>query len=77
VFCYEDHEELLHNPVLLPGDLEKFSELVRMRRLSERRKTANRRKMRGRVVLLHDVLRAGLAALLARERRGQAPSRRP
>src|SRR4051812_10815001 len=35
VFCYECHEELLHNPVLLPKDIDAFARLVRIRGLSE------------------------------------------
>ena len=28
-YCYECHEELLHDPVLLPEDIRAFSELVK------------------------------------------------
>jgi hypothetical protein len=35
VFCYECHEELLHNPVLLPADVERFAALVRQASLDE------------------------------------------
>lgn len=63
VFCYECHEELLHNPVLLPEDFVRFAELVRMRGLSEKTKTENRSKLAGRVVLLRDVISRGLKVL--------------
>ena len=33
VYCYEWHEGLLHNPVFLPGDIERFAELVARRGL--------------------------------------------
>lgn len=64
VFCYECHEELLHNPVLLPEDVSRFAELVRLSDLSEKVKTEDRSKIAGRVVLLHDVIALGLKVLL-------------
>lgn len=64
VFCYECHEELLHNPVFLPYDVDCFAKLVRARGLQERSKPTSRRKMAGRVKLLHEVIAAGLGALL-------------
>ena len=72
VFCYDCHEELLHNPVLLPGDLEALSELVRLRGLDEAEKTASREKLAGRVQLFHEVLAMGIRELLKRERAGGA-----
>jgi len=63
VFCYECHEELLHNPVLLRDDIARFAELVDARGLTEREKTEDRSKIAGRVQLLHEVIAAGLAAL--------------
>jgi hypothetical protein len=60
VFCYECHEELLHNPVLLPEDVKLFSELVRLRGLSEDEKTEDRSKIAGRIVLFHEVIAQGL-----------------
>jgi hypothetical protein len=64
VFCYECHEELLHNPVLLPHDVDRFAQLVKLRRLSERNKGAKRHRIAGRVRLLHEVIDRGLDALL-------------
>jgi hypothetical protein len=63
VFCYECHEELLHNPVLLPNDVLTLAELVRQRGLGEDRKPAHRRKIAGRVSLLHDIISTGLKVL--------------
>jgi hypothetical protein len=68
VFCYECHEELLHNPVLLPADLERFAELVRIRGLSEEQKSEKRTLLAGRVKLLQEVIARGLASVLAEER---------
>ena len=67
VFCYECHEELLHNPVLLPEDIAAFSELVRARGFSEVEKSNDRSPLAGRVKLLHEVIAAGLAALKAKQ----------
>lgn len=63
VFCYECHEELLHNPVLLPQDIARLAELVRKRGLAEEKKSDDRSKIAGRVILLHDVVARGLADL--------------
>ena len=63
VFCYECHEELLHNPVLLPADVESFATLVRLRGLSEERKSKDRSALAGRVKLLHEVIERGLKSL--------------
>jgi len=63
VFCYECHEELLHNPILLPEDFILFAKLVQMRGLSENLKTPDRSKIAGRVALFHDVINRGLKSL--------------
>src|ERR1700733_6624220 len=63
VYCYECHEELLHNPVLLPKDMELFRELVQSRGLDEREKPEHREKIAGRIQLLHDVIASGLRQL--------------
>src|SRR5579864_3846552 len=34
-YCYGCHEELLHNPVLLPEDVRAFAELVKKRGCNE------------------------------------------
>jgi hypothetical protein len=60
VFCYECHEELLHNPVLLPDDIAKFAELVRQRGLSEETKPEDRSKIAGRIALFQEVIARGL-----------------
>lgn len=64
VFCYECHEEVLHNPVFTPQDIRAFADLVARRGLSEQEKTESRDKLAGRVRLLHEVIEAGLRALL-------------
>jgi hypothetical protein len=69
VYCYECHEELLHNPVLLPEDVRAFSELVKRRNLNEEQKPDHREKIAGRVTLLHQVIALGLDALLQRQPR--------
>lgn len=68
VFCYDCHEELLHNPVILPRDLDALAELVRLRGLDEPVKSPSRDKLAGRIELLHEVLAAGLERLVELER---------
>jgi hypothetical protein len=64
-YCYECHEELLHNPVFAPQDIEGFARLVAARGLSEEQKPEGREKLAGRIRLLHEVIGAGLAVLLS------------
>src|SRR5271169_1037868 len=63
-YCYECHEELLHNPVLLPDDVSNFALLVRLRELAEDCKPEGRKKLAGRIMLMHDVISAGVKVLL-------------
>jgi hypothetical protein len=67
LFCYGCHEELLHNPVLLPEDIARFAELVRLRGLTEEHKSADRSKIAGRIALFREVIACGLSNLLGRE----------
>ena len=62
IFCYECHEELLHNPVMLPDDIVAFAEIVKARGLNEDEKPQDRGKIAGRVKLLHEILALGLAS---------------
>lgn len=63
-FCYECHEELLHNPVILPEDIEALSELVRSRHLDEDSKTEDREKLSRRIELLQEIIHKGILAAL-------------
>jgi hypothetical protein len=63
VFCYECHEELMHNPVFLPDDVIQFAELVKRRGLAEPTKSESRDKLAGRIELLHDVIARGIRDL--------------
>jgi hypothetical protein len=69
VYCYECHEELLHNPVLLPEDIRAFSELVRSRNLDEGEKPDHKKQIAGRVSLFHEVIASGIKTLLQQESR--------
>lgn len=51
MYCYECHEELLRNPVLLPNGVSAFSALVRARGLNEDDKPEDRSKVAGRIML--------------------------
>jgi hypothetical protein len=63
VFCYDCHEELLHNPVFLPVDIARLAGLVRERLLDEDRKTESKDKIAGRIELLHEIIQLGLKGL--------------
>ncbi|MBD3401092.1 MAG: hypothetical protein GF399_12295 [Candidatus Coatesbacteria bacterium] len=60
ILCYECHEELLHNPVLLREDIELFSSLATAKGYAEEEKEQTRKNIAGRIELLHQVIRAGL-----------------
>ncbi len=62
-YCYECHEELIHNPVFLADDIAAFSDLVKVRGLSEDDKIDDRSKLAGRIRLLHEVIQVGLDEL--------------
>jgi hypothetical protein len=66
-YCYECHEELLHNPVFTPADICSFAALVASRGLTEEEKPVTRKKLGGRIQLLHAIIQAGLASLAAQE----------
>ena len=72
VFCYECHEELVHNPVLLPSDIQRFAELAALRDLSETEKPEERKTIAGRIKLFHEVIAAGIENLLAEAKADKA-----
>jgi len=67
VFCYECHELLLHNPVMLPEDIELFHLLVKRNGLSEMTKSKDYSKIAGRIKLLREVISLGLKTMCNRE----------
>ena len=72
-FCFECHEELLHNPVFLPEDIKRFSKLVNSKHYDEPDKTESREKLAKRIELLHDVFDKGIQALLdSKEKKHQS-----
>lgn len=68
VFCYECHEELLHNPVVLPDELAMFRELVELRGFEETTKPEDRSKLAGRIKLFSEAIARGIRAMLDDER---------
>lgn len=64
ILCYECHEELIHNPILLKEDLENFSKLVIRDGCSEIKKEDSRDKIARRIILFHEVIETGLKQLL-------------
>ena len=65
VLCYECHEELVHNPVLLPEDFEILRELVLAKGFSEEDKPDHREKIAGRIRLFHEAIAMGLRQMAA------------
>ena len=63
VYCYECHEELLHNPVLLPEDVQLFKKLVQRHNLSEDVKTESKELLGKRISLFHEAISLGLKEL--------------
>ena len=63
VFCYDCHEELLHNPVLLPEDIVTLARLVTARHINEDIKTGDRTALGERIKLLHEIIALGLQTL--------------
>lgn len=63
VFCYDCHEELLHNPIFLPADIEHLAGLVKLKGLDESIKEESRGKIAGRIKLLHEIIARGIEAL--------------
>ncbi len=64
LFCYECHEEVLHNPVLLPEDVTRFAELVpEAGSFKKTEKNEDRSKLAGRIALFHEVITRGLKLL--------------
>jgi hypothetical protein len=73
VLCYDCHEELIHNPVFLLDDIERFAALVKRRGLSEDRKSDDRSKLAGRIRLFREVIDAGLRSIASKEEANQTP----
>ena len=65
-FCYECHEELLHNPILLPADIKKLSTLVHKRKSNEIKKGDSRNKIAERIKLFQEILSLGLDEMMKR-----------
>ena len=64
IFCYDCGEVLLHNPVLLPEDISKLSELYRLKNVNEGDKADNMLKYRERIKLFHEIMQKGLDMVL-------------
>jgi hypothetical protein len=69
IYCYDCHEVLLHNPVLLPNGIKRLRKIIVALGYGERKKERGYRKLAGRIRLLHDVIDAGLTSVLRRTRR--------
>ena len=72
VFCYECHEEILHNPIFLPEDIEKMAEIIRLNDLDEDDKDESREKLAGRIRLLREIIVRGLDVVFEEARRNKS-----
>jgi hypothetical protein len=63
LFCYECHEELLHNPVFVAEDVQRFKEIVKKHGFDEDQKSNDRMRLAGRVRLFQKALAIGLQTL--------------
>ena len=63
VLCYDCHEVLLHNPIFLKKDLDRFRMLIKDHGFNETKKTESTRQLAGRIVLLHEIIEKGLEVL--------------
>ncbi len=63
LLCYDCHEELLHNPIFLPEDIESLATLVKRRGLQEDIKTESKDRIAGRIMLLHEIIQRGILEL--------------
>jgi hypothetical protein len=70
VFCYDCHAELIHNPVILPEDIQRFAQLVRKRGPSEESKSEDRSLIAGRIRLSQEVIAGGIEVVPAAESKG-------
>lgn len=68
MFCYDCHEELLHNPVLLPKDIEKLALLVKLKKYSEKGKTNSKNELAGRIKLLQEIIQKGIDKIISDEK---------
>ena len=67
LFCYECHEELLHNPIVLPESINKLKKLIRKMGYHESSKGASRKKIAQRIKLFQEIISLGIDELTTRE----------
>jgi hypothetical protein len=65
--CYECHELMLHNPIMLEVDVKRFAAIVRARGLSETEKPEDFSKIAGRILLFQEVIARGITDLYQSE----------
>ena len=63
-FCYECHEVLLHNPVLLPEDIGLLKKIYKIKGLQEDVKTESYEKLKKKIIVLKEVISLGLKKYL-------------
>lgn len=67
VFCYDCHEELLHNPVFLPENIRALASIVKQRGATEPQKTESKEKLGERIQILQEAISIGLKVMSAQK----------
>jgi hypothetical protein len=57
----------VHNPVILPEDIQRYARLIALRGFAEQTKNEGRSLIGGRIRLLQEVIAKGIEVLLAAE----------
>jgi hypothetical protein len=60
IFCYDCHEELLHNPILLSEDIKRLSKIIEARGIGEVTKSESLESIGERIKLFHEIIEKGL-----------------
>jgi len=68
-YCYDCHEELLHNPIILKTEMDKLSEIFKIIGANEDVKTESKDKLKQRIVTLKEVIRKGIDIYLSELKR--------
>ena len=64
-YCYDCHEELLHNPIILKSEMDKLAEIFKIIGANEDVKTERKDKLKQRIITLKEVIRKGIDICLS------------
>jgi len=68
VFCYDCHEELLHNPVFLPENIRVLASIAKQCGATESQKTKSKEKLGKRIQILQEAISIGLNMMNAEKK---------